>query len=464
MRVTRKSRLLIRFQSWSFVILFLAVIGLVAWLSTQYVYRSDWTYGHRNSLTQASVKLLKTLKAPLSITAYVGDNQPLRDAIRRFVDKYQQVKPDTRLHFVNPDTNPETARQQGITAEGELVISYQGRSQHVMQVNELNVTNAIESVARAAGRYIVFLSGDGERDPLGRHNFDLGDFGKQLQDKGFKIETLNLAANQTVPENTAVLVIAGPQANLLPGAVNIIVKYVKQGGNLLWLGDPGPLYGLQPLAQALGVSFDHGTIVDPDSQLFGITNPTVIVVPKYQPDYAITRDFSISTLFAGATGIEMDAASGWQSQDFLKTLPHSWLATGKLQGSIRYNPKHGDKPGPLTIGVSLTREIKPAANGGKKTAGAAAKHREQRVVVTGDGDFLSNAYLNNGGNLALGLNILNWLSNQDNFISINPVSAPDRTLILTHPDQVVISLGFLFVLPLLLITCGLLIWIRRRRS
>jgi ABC-type uncharacterized transport system involved in gliding motility auxiliary subunit len=460
MRVTRKSRLQLRAQSWGFVVLFLVIIGLLAWLSTRYVYNADWTYGHRNSLSPASVQLLRTLKSPLSFTAYARDNAVLREAIRRFVGKYQEIKKNTSLNFINPDTDPQAARSAGITANGELVLGYQGRSQKVTQINEAAVTNAIESIARSADEYVVFLTGEGERNPLGQHNFDLGDFGAQLTQKGFKLETLNLASTPSIPSNTAVLVIAGPQANLLPGSVNLIRGYVKRGGNLLWLDDPGPLYGLEPLAQDLGISFGKGTIVDPDSQLLGITNPTVILVAKYNSAIAITRDFSTASLFAGATDIRTDAGSGWQAQDFLRSLPHSWLETGKLQGDVKYDPAHGDQMGPLTIGISLTREVtRPAA-----TKGGEPKSIEQRVVVTGDGDFLSNSYLNNGGNLALGLNILNWLAHEDSFININPQSAPDRTLTLSKSDQSLIGLGFLFLLPLALIACGLIIWSRRRRT
>ncbi|MGH8281606.1 MAG: GldG family protein [Gammaproteobacteria bacterium] len=460
MRVTRKSRLQLRAQNWSFVILFLVAIGLIAWLSTRYVYQADWTYGHRDSLSPASVQLLKTLKSPLSFTAYVSDNQTLREAIRRFVGKYQAVKKDTSLNFMNPDTNPQEARSAGITADGELVIGYQGRTEKITRINEVNVSNAIESIARAADRFVVFLTGDGERDPLGQHNFDLGDFGAQLTQKGLKVETLNLAATPSIPTNTAVLVIAGPQTSLLPGTVNIIRDYVKRGGNLLWLSDPGPLYGLEPLAQDLGISFDKGTIVDPDSQLFGITNPTVILVAKYQPGAAITRDFNTATLFAGATAIHTEPGGDWQANGFLQTLPRSWLETGKLQGDVKYDPAHGDKIGPLTIGVSLTREVKSLM------AGKTSKDKPvaQRVVVTGDGDFLSNAYLNNGGNLALGLNIFNWLAHDDSFININPQSAPDRTLSLSRTSESLISIGFLFALPLFLLACGFIIWVRRRRA
>jgi gliding motility-associatede transport system auxiliary component len=301
----------------------------------------------------------------------------------------------------------------------------------------------------------VFLTGDGERDPLGQHNFDLGDFGKQLQDKGIKVETLSLAANPTIPGNTSVLVIAGPQSDLLPGMVNIIRDYLKKGGNLLWLADPGSLYGLQPLAEDLGVRFGAGTIVDPESQLFGINDPKILLVPKYE-DAGITKDFTTATLFPAATSVDEDKDSigGWQADGFLKTLPRSWLETGKLEGQVNYDPKHGDRLGPLSIGLALSRPLKAAK-------GASAG--EQRVVVTGDGDFLSNSYVGNGGNLQLGLNIFNWLAHDDSYISINPRPAPDLTLILTPFAQGLIGFGFLLALPLILLASGIAVWLRRRR-
>jgi len=454
MRVTRKSRFQVSFQNAVFLLLFLAAVGLLAALSTQYVYEADWTYGQRNSLSTASVQLLKTLDKPLTFTAYVRGDSALKDPLRRFVSKYQKVKPDTELEFVDTDKEPDKARAAGITADGELEVAYAGRSEKLTQINEAELGNAIQRLARSSQRYVVFLTGEGERDPLGQHNFDLGDFGKQLQDKGFKVESLSLAANPSIPQNTSVLVIAGPQVKLLPGMVGIVRDYLKKGGNLLWLSDPGSLYGLEPLAQDLGVQFGAGTIVDPESQLFGINDPKIILVPKYGEDSGITKDFTTATVFPAATSVEAGKDSGWQADEFLKTLPRSWLEAGKLEGQVDYDPKHGDKLGPLSIGLALTRPLK-AAKG--VPAG------EQRVVVTGDGDFLSNSYVGNGGNLQLGLNIFNWLAHDDSYISINPRPAPDLTLILTPVQQGLIGFGFLLALPLLLLAAGIVVWLRRRR-
>ena len=457
MRVTRKSRFQVVFQNAVFLLLFLAGIGLLAKLSTQYVYRADWTYGNRNSLSPASVKLLETLDKPLTFTAYAREGSPLRDPLRRFVSNYQRVKKDTTLAFVDTDKDPDAARAAGITVDGELEVEYAGRSEKLTQINEAEIGNAIQRLARSSERYVVFLTGDGERDPLGTHNFDLGDIGKQLQDKGFKVESLNLAANPVIPQNTSVLVIAGPQVDILPGMVNIIRDYVKRGGNLLWLSDPGSLYGLEPLAKDLGVQFGTGTIVDPESQLFGINDPKIILVPKYDTQSAITQDFTTATLFPAATSVDADknGSSGWRADGFLQTLPRSWLETGKLEGSVKYDPTHGDRLGPLSIGLSLSRT--------PKTAGKSGSTGEQRVVVTGDGDFLSNAYLGNGGNLTLGLNIFNWLAHDDSYISINPRPAPDLALILSPFAQGLIGFGFLLALPLLLLAAGIGVWMRRRR-
>jgi ABC-type uncharacterized transport system involved in gliding motility auxiliary subunit len=87
----------------------------------------------------------------------------------------------------------------------------------------------------------------------------------------------------------------------------------------------------------------------------------------------------------------------------------------------------------------------------------------QRVVVIGDGDFLSNTYLGNAGNLGLGLNIVQWLSHDDASLDISIKSAPDTSLVLGKVAQAVIGLGFLFGLPVLLLVTGILIWLLRRR-
>ncbi|MGD8378274.1 MAG: Gldg family protein [Gammaproteobacteria bacterium] len=466
MRVTRKSRLHIRAQNIIFVILFLGILGAVGWLSTVYSFQADWTAGNRNTLTQASRKFLDGLSGKVTITAFARENPALRQRIREVVGRYQAAKSDIRLKFVNPDLEPDQVRQLGITRDGELVISYQGRTEHVHKLGESEITNALQRVARSSDQWVVFTKGHGERSPDGAANYALGKFAGELKKKGFRTETVNLAEAGAVPDNTAVLVIAGPQADFLPGEVRILTRYLKNGGNLLWLGDPGGLHGLKPVADQLGVTFLPGTVVDATGQYLGVNDPTIALVADYS-NSPMTRDLATMSLFPRAVGLQNDDTSGWTADRFLRTLPRSWEETGKLEGEVSLDVKSGDVAGPITIGLDLTRSLAKAGSKNKDDKVTAAKSdgkgAQQRVVVIGDGDFLSNAYLNNGGNLQLGLNIVNWLSNSGSGLSINVRSAPDLTLNLSRTEQGIISGFFYLLLPLFMIGAGVTIWLRRRR-
>lgn len=458
MQITPRARLLLRLQGWFFIALFTVVIGLLAKISTldPYVYQADWTTGGRNTISEDTRKLLAELTEPVAITAYASEDAMLREQIRDLVGSYQRFKDDITLEFVNPDTAPEQVRELGISSGGELRISYRGRSENIQSLSEQTLSNSLLRLSRQEERWIAFLTGHGEREPLGETNHGLGIFGGELERKGFNIQTVNLAQTG-IPANTSLLVIAGPRVDLLPGEVSALRHYVEQGGNLLWLAEPGELHGLEPLAELLGIDFLPGLVVDAGSQMFGIDNPAFVVITGY-PEHEITGEMAAVTVFPEAAALELRDTGTWKRLPLLTTLPRSWTELGELSGEISFDADTDERAGPLDIGVALTRD-RPAA----EVAEAAEDLPEQRVIVVGDGDFLSNTYLGNAGNLGLGLNMVHWLSHDDAFIDIQVPGAPDTSLELGRTAQAVIGLGLLFGLPLLLLVCGLLVWLRRRR-
>ena len=457
MEITRRSRILLRLQSLVFTVLFVGVIGLLAWLSTQYVYQADWTVGGRNTISEDTRQLLGTLDEGIEVVAFAREDELLRKQIQSQIGTYQRFKSDITLEFVNPDTSPERVREQGVTIDGELVITYQGRSENLTSLSESSITNALLRLSRQGERWIVFLSGHAESDPHGEANFDLGLFGKELERGGFNVQQINLAEN-VIPSNTNLLVIASPRVSLLPGEVEQIREWIDQGGNLLWFAEPGEQRGLTPLAEHLDIEFLPGTIVDATSQMFGVSNPSIIVVSGY-PNQAITREMTAVTVFPEAAAIDIADSELWETTPLLSTLNRSWTESGELAGEIQFDADSDERAGPLDLGVALTRSL-PAGDGGETDG---EESREQRIVVIGDGDFLSNTYLGNAGNLDLGLNIVNWLSHDEDYIDIRIKSAPDTSLELGRIAQGVIGLGFLIGLPLLLLLTGAIIWLRRRR-
>jgi ABC-type uncharacterized transport system involved in gliding motility auxiliary subunit len=306
--------------------------------------------------------------------------------------------------------------------------------------------NTLMRLARSNERLVMVLEGHGERRLSGTANHDLGEFGKQLTAKGFKNNSVNLAVAQEVPANASMLLIANPQVDLQPAEVQKIKQYVQKGGNLLWLIDPEPLRGLQPVAEALGLTLGPGTVVDPDATKFN-ASPTMAIAASYGR-HVITDNFRLNTVFPFARQIGVNEGGDWRIARLIDVAPRGWVETGKLDGNVAFD-KARDVPGPVNIAAALERNI---------------NERTQRVVVVGNGHFLSNQFLGNGGNLDLGVNMINWLAGDDALITLQPRPSVDSNLELGRGDQYVILFGFLIGLPLVFMGTGVLIWWRRRKS
>lgn len=474
MEITNKTRRQLRFQAWTFIILFLTVIGLLGWISTRYNKELDWTATGRNTLSQASIAVLDKIKDPITITSYAsgGELGPAHTRVRDLIKRYQKVTNKIQLKFVDPMTNPDTTRKLGIRVDGEMLVDYQGRTEHVSNFTEEDLTNALQRLMRNAERKIVFITGHGERNPLGHANADLSAFFDALQNKGFKVSTLNLTTSLIIPPDTSVLVIASPQLDYLPGEIDAIKHYVDNGGNLWWLQDPQSNAHLQALADALHIKFMNGVIVDLDIRLLGVNDPTIIM-GQYLP-HPITKNFNVLTLYPRVTGIDYQEKDDWKIAPFLESVNRSWLETGPLQGTIRYDAG-ADVKGPVKFAIAMTRKVN-ADQHADKTKGkdkeavktnaenkAAENTRTQRIVVMGDGDFISNAYLGNQGNQEMGENILNWLTHDDNFINIPEPKAPGSQLAVEQNTMITLGVFYLLVIPLSLLGGGLFIWLRRRK-
>ena len=455
MEITKKSRNQIRLQNLIFIVLFTTVITLLAWLSNQYRFESDWTENNKNTLSEISIKLLQQMPEPITITTFIPDGKLIsnRQYIKELVAKYQKHKNNITLKIINPDLAPDLVRKLKVTNYGEVVIEYEGRNEHITQLKEQTLTNTLQRLLRQGERKILFVTGHGERKPNGSANFDWNNFSEKLRIKGITTGLLKLNETPLIPD-AAAIIIASPQTNYLEGEVKLITDYLKRGGNLLWAHEPSDsLFGLKPLADFVGIKFHPGTIVDPTAQIMNVKDPSFAIITTY-PSHAITHDFQYISIFPKAVAIDFSGVNNnWKISPFLQTVPRSWSETGVLEGAIDYNAGI-DIVGPLTIGLALTRKADEKNENLSK----------QRIVILGDGDFLSNTYLGNQGNLNIGHNIINWISNDDKFISIPSSSAVDSQIVISDLVGAIIGLLFLVILPLGLLISGTYIWYKRRSA
>jgi len=454
MKINSKIRHKLRLQQLFFYILLLIAVSLLAKLSLQYDYSTDLTANSRHSLSETTIALLDQIDTPITIQAFIRPNSDYQTVLASLLDRYQNQNQYLIVKYINPDLAPDLTRMLGIQQDGELVITREQHEERVYDLSEQSLTNALISVSRQQEQWLIFMEGHGERDPVSQANFGLSLWSNQLKQKGFKVGTLNLAEHRQIPDNTAVLILASPETSWLPGEITLIQDYINQGGNMLWLTEPGSNHHLSSLAELLDIEFVAGTVVDPNAELLGINDPQFVLITDYA-NHPIGHAVSNATLFPQATAIEISSDENWQSLPLLISQTNTWSETGPLdehQGIDFVFDQDNDTAGPLNIGLLLSRE-----NDDEDML------IEQRVVVIGDGDFLSNTYLGNGANLSLGVAIINWLAKDDALISIPVKTTLDTSLELTRTETIIIGLGFLIILPLALLLSGSIIWWRRRR-
>jgi ABC-type uncharacterized transport system involved in gliding motility auxiliary subunit len=454
MKINRKLRFQLFMQNSFFVLLFIALVAMLGYLTSQYHVARDITQSTRNTLSKGSLDVLQQMKGPVNVRVFVSQDNEYRKTIHDFMSRYQRTKPDFKVEFINPAEFPKQAQDEGIKAEGELVVEYQKRTEHLIPPYvEQDMTNLLVRLARTHQQAVMYLDGHGERNLTGLKNHDLGEFGRQLEKRGFKLANPDLTIAQQVPSNGAMLVIASPQIDIPDVEVQKILDYIKAGGNVLWLLDDEKMRGLQPVAEYLGLEVTPGMVIDMSSSQYG-ADPKIAFANLYG-EHAITKNFMLRTLFPEA--LKVDAKDsfeyGWKVSRLIEVAPNGWLETGKIGEKVSFDEK-SDIPGPINIAVALERPY------GKKG---------QRVVIVGNANFLSNTFLANGGNLDLGINIVNWLAGDERLITIQPKPIKDVNVIIPSDPvgkimAALVFFGFRLLLPIGLLIAGVVIWWRRRKA
>ncbi|MHC8440724.1 MAG: Gldg family protein [Candidatus Eutrophobiaceae bacterium] len=492
------------------LILSIALFAMLARLSSTHARHWDWTQSGRHTLSESSQKLLAQMHTPLQVTSYSPQNPNLRSKIQRLIGRYQQHKPDLELLFIDPEWVPHEVASLGITAPGELVLRYQGRIAHVRSWNEQAFSDALNRLIKRKEYWISFIEGHGERDLFdsGRHGYS--QWVEHLTQKGFNAQPLDLAHFQNIPENTALMVIAGSSNQWHPEELAAVQFYLLGGGSLLWLPDVREQATLAELKDVLGISAPAGIVVEPDSQ-----KPAILSVTSDRwGKHPIMAAMGSAVTLPSSTSISFDAAEkeNWQAVPLLSTTEQAWREVGDLHKSkVSYNDGE-DVLGPLHLAWALesTNRIERSSQAkegrghmqrmvGDLRAGRAshndgkdapespespdlawaleAKNKlessnqtekrqahMQRVVVVGDADFLSNAYVHHGGNLEFGMKTIEWLVHEEGLLFSSTQVREDQSVHLSEQKLRIGGLISLIILPILFLFLAVRIPAQRRAA
>jgi ABC-type uncharacterized transport system involved in gliding motility auxiliary subunit len=410
------------------------------------------TPDQKHSLSPQTTKVLKGLKR--DITVYAFDQARPPRGRRDLLDNYAAVTPRVTLRYVDPDRQPSLARQFAVRSYGTIVVEAGDRHFEAQSATEEGVTNAIIRVLKGQ-KTVYFIQGHGERDLESTERAGYERFKKQLENENYQVKTLVLLQKMEIPPDCSLLVIAGPRNDYLPMEVETIRKYVTGGGRAMFLLDPGlELTNLAKLLADWNVTAHNDLVIDenPIAQFFG-TRPEMPLILKYGSSPIVQPLARTATLFPVTRSLEVgkEYKAGITTESLCETTADSFGVAdfSPTMREIRFRPGK-DFRGPLAVAVSGTL----ASSGESKPEG--------RFIAVGTSSLAANAYLGFQGNRDLVMNMANWLSADEDLISIRP-KPPEMQQLRVNAQQMrrVLYLGVLG-LPLLIVAAGATVWWRRR--
>jgi ABC-type uncharacterized transport system involved in gliding motility auxiliary subunit len=462
----------------SSVLVVLAILVAVNYLSSRRNKRWDLTANSEYSLSEQTRKVLQNLDAPVKVLVFgqEGNFQRFRDQL----EEYQYASGNKlTTEYVDADRRPALVNQYKVQMYNTVVFDYKGRTERVVtaDANEQDLTNALIKVLTGEQKKIYFVQGHGERDTASAERTGYSRIVAALTSENYAVDKLVLAQQTDVPADASVVMIPGPRTDLLPGEVEALKRYLKKGGKLGVFIDPPDrpdsleLPNLVALAKEWGIDVGTNIVLDPVSQVPG-TGADYPVVASYPP-HAITEGFNrILTTYPLARSVTAatSSPSGGSPQSFIETSPQSWAESDlkNLFASVEpvKDEAKGDRLGPVSIAVAVST---PAADQPKPPEPAPGSNDtnplpppETRVAFVGDSDFAVNYILGFQGNRDLFVNIANWLAQQETMISIRPKQPTDRRVTMTDAQQRNLLIFSLLLFPGAIMAAGIYSWWRRR--
>jgi ABC-type uncharacterized transport system involved in gliding motility auxiliary subunit len=432
-------------------ILATAIVVIINFLAARHAPQWDLSETQYFTLAPQTYQVLRELPREVAIKVFAHQGSPAFRAFRDLLMTYSGETSKVSVEFIDPDRQPDLARTYSITRIDTAVLESGEQKIYLTQASEAEMTNALLRVTRDIKKQLVFLTGNGERSLLDQQPPGFIRARDLLKNQGYQVVTSSLSEQDTLPENTEVLILASPQQPLPQEVQTRMTRFVNNGGRLLLLVDPQDTEVLDLFVAQWGISLGRGIVVDERDRL-GRGSPTALLIRTFTT-HDITEDFTIPILFPVSRYIDFQAeqAPDWKFVSLAKSSPESWAETNLTDIVPKLNTGE-DVEGPLTIAGTLTPKT-PSEK----------PHQDPAIVIVGNSAFASNAYLNYPGNTDFFLKTIAWLANEDQLVSIPPKEPAFRPFV-PNPSQEQALLFFqVLFLPGFTLFLGYSVWRRRRR-
>jgi ABC-type uncharacterized transport system involved in gliding motility auxiliary subunit len=438
------------------VVLVFAILAVVNYIFSNHQFKKDFTRAKLNSLSEQSINVTKKLKEDVNFIAFIKTTDAF--AFRKVIDMYSYYNDKIKYEIVDPNKEPIKTRNYNISKYGTIIlISGSGNETRIedMNIAEESITNALIKISRKEKKIIYFTEGHGEKGMDTAQSDGFSEFKKLLEGQSYTVSSLSLVSMDTIPADAKAVVLAGPTKAFFGKEIDLLNTYFERGGSILVLSDPSsPKQPVKPnenvgkLLNPKGIILNDDLIVDPMSRLFGV-GEAMSVVQTYDKANKITADFNAMTVypFAQSLNIEKVDREKYDVSELCKTMPTSWGEVSSKQGEIEYN-EGKDHKGPLTVAAIMSSK---------------GENKKGTIAVFGNSVFAANQFINHAGNGDLIMNTISYLVKDEDLISIRPKS--DEKGVFTMPSGGInfVAMASVWMLPLLLLSAGVVFWYRRRK-
>ncbi|HEX3120991.1 MAG TPA: GldG family protein [Candidatus Acidoferrum sp.] len=439
-----------------YILVVFAIITVANVLGSRYNKSWDSTSNKRYSLSEQTAKIVKGLKQDATITYY--DQSTRFQTAKDQLEQYANLSPKVKVDYVDVDKKPQLAREAGIKNYGTTVVRIGAKKEEAKSLTEEGITGAFIRDLKNTTRTVCFVTGSGEHQIDDSERSGYSKLRELLGKDSYEAKSISLLQKAEVPTDCTVVVIGGPTGDYQQPEVDALKKYVEDGGRALIMLDPPLKIGrneiadndaLSALLSSWGVTLQKDLILDlnPIGQLAGL-GPQVALVTTYGTQPIVAEMKGTATGFPLVRSMDVKS-EGKSSVDKMFSSSDSSLATTKLNSPDIDPNDPKNKKGPLTIAAA------GSYNTGKENS-------QGRFVVIGSSAWAANSFLNFNGNRDLALNTMNWLSSDEDLISIRPKAPEDRRITMTRAQMNVVRITSQFVLPLIVIVAGVSVWWRRR--
>jgi len=454
----------LKFQLLFEAAILLATLALVYVVIQPFHERWDMTREKIYSLPRATTGVLRDLKdRRIDLILFFSQDDPTRQGLDVFLKECSQHHPDFHYDFYDPNRRPQLARKFNVSAAKTVIFRSGDREERLLGPTEEGFTNAFLRLLHPKDLDVCFVTGHGEVELNDDATGGYQRFRDTLQGYNAKVHGIVLARDH-VPDACQVVVVGGPRWDLTVEEFSDLDKAFQKGKGVLLLidpMDPGAGNAFSEFAQKHGVALGQNVIVDKVSRMVG-GDFLMPLVSRYLVTHPVTKSMKQATFFPLVRTVQpsTDVAPGLEVTPLAMTGEGSWGETdlpALENGNAAFDMKT-DIAGPLPIAVAVektsdkrsavsVKEKQPTAYNLPLSAGG-------RMILVGDGDFLTNGYLDLSGNKELGLNMVRWLARDDRFMDVKRSELRFKPLLLDVPHRTQLMLLLLGVYPLAFFVLG----------